>query len=455
MLLSYLRFVLLLLPLLLVAGTARGQVYSLLDQPAARGIGEGEQALLDEAAAYLDSLQATGEILARPELTAYLNEVADRLLPHDRATLPRQVYLLDDLTPNASALPDGTVFVTTGLLLRFTSEAQLAFVLGHELAHYVQRHAYRERLVVGDDKRDRIRLVEAQRRTGLSRQLEREADQVGLRLYAAAGYPAAEATEALRRLPAEDQATWIFSMFTSRRERQINESLRSHPRTPDRVADLLALVDTTTFLPQAPADTYREQTRQQNQRSRTALLKQYSFGGSYSYPVRLIDSLLAQMGPEEASSHFAWEMRLTQADLLAKLLSLHPGDAARDFNNDRLRANYRGDSTEEEEKMASLWVMAIKKVEDRDEIVAFLGERLAERAEELRSYPPFAVEADRLIGLRDYAQKNYTGAITNLQTYLDHPEADYQRRYVRRIISTAKQERDAAAAAKTKKKRRG
>lgn len=45
-----------------------------------------------------------------------------------------------DKTINAFALPGGQVFITTGLLKRLKSEAQLAGVLGHEIGHVVARH---------------------------------------------------------------------------------------------------------------------------------------------------------------------------------------------------------------------------------------------------------------------------------------------------------------------------
>jgi predicted Zn-dependent protease len=53
-------------------------------------------------------------------------------------------YVIESADLNAAALPDGTVLVNTGLLAALENEAQLAFVLGHEIAHVTQAHSWRQ-----------------------------------------------------------------------------------------------------------------------------------------------------------------------------------------------------------------------------------------------------------------------------------------------------------------------
>jgi predicted Zn-dependent protease len=81
-----------------------------------------------------------------PPLEDYLDRLAERLLPADvkaaGAPAPRIVVLADP-TLNAFALPDGHVYLHTGLLSRLESEGQLAALLARELAHYTRRHALR------------------------------------------------------------------------------------------------------------------------------------------------------------------------------------------------------------------------------------------------------------------------------------------------------------------------
>ena len=59
----------------------------------------------------------------------------------ERPQLPWQFRVLDDPQPNAFALPGGYIYITRGLLGLMDSEAELASVLGHEIAHVTARHS--------------------------------------------------------------------------------------------------------------------------------------------------------------------------------------------------------------------------------------------------------------------------------------------------------------------------
>lgn len=79
-----------------------------------------------------------------PALVTYLTSLAERLTPPGLAAAggPRlQVTLLRDPTLAAFALPDGRLFLHTGLVAAVESEAQLALVLAREVAHVARRHA--------------------------------------------------------------------------------------------------------------------------------------------------------------------------------------------------------------------------------------------------------------------------------------------------------------------------
>jgi predicted Zn-dependent protease len=49
---------------------------------------------------------------------------------------------LRDSSPNAFALPNGSIYINTGLLALLEDEAQLAGVLAHEVTHVSRRHTY-------------------------------------------------------------------------------------------------------------------------------------------------------------------------------------------------------------------------------------------------------------------------------------------------------------------------
>lgn len=87
-----------------------------------------------------------GLVFENPELQAYLDSICKGLIG-SRPT-PENVQfhclVLRDPMQNAFAEPNGTVYVTTGLLSLLENEAQLAGVLGHELTHTYNRHLYLE-----------------------------------------------------------------------------------------------------------------------------------------------------------------------------------------------------------------------------------------------------------------------------------------------------------------------
>lgn len=71
----------------------------------------------------------------------YVNQVGQWLAQQtERADLPWHFAVLDDAEFNAFAAPGGYIFVTRGLLLSMRSEAELAGVLAHEIAHVVRKH---------------------------------------------------------------------------------------------------------------------------------------------------------------------------------------------------------------------------------------------------------------------------------------------------------------------------
>src|SRR5262245_20779958 len=72
-------------------------------------------------------------------LNAYVRKILCDLAGPQCETF--RVYIVEEPTSNALAGANGVVVVWTGLLLRVQSEAELAFVLGHEITHYLKRHS--------------------------------------------------------------------------------------------------------------------------------------------------------------------------------------------------------------------------------------------------------------------------------------------------------------------------
>ncbi|MBE9125532.1 MULTISPECIES: M48 family metalloprotease [unclassified Coleofasciculus] len=85
-----------------------------------------------------------GGLYPNEALQNYIDQVGQQVVDQSEASsspYPFEFHLLDaPETVNAFALPGGQIFITSGLLSRLNSEAQLAGVLGHEVGHVVARH---------------------------------------------------------------------------------------------------------------------------------------------------------------------------------------------------------------------------------------------------------------------------------------------------------------------------
>lgn len=142
-------------------------------------------------------VDAIGEELLAA-LTAELRE-AGREVPY-----PFEFHLLrDDQTINAFALPGGQVFITAALYNAFTTDGQLAGVLGHEIGHVLARHSAQQMakqqltqglagaagVAAGDyDAARMANMVGQFVNMSYGRDHELEADRWGVRLAGAAGY---------------------------------------------------------------------------------------------------------------------------------------------------------------------------------------------------------------------------------------------------------------------------
>ena len=118
-----------------------------------------------------------------------------------RADLSWEFKVLDSRQINAFALPTAKVYITRGLLSRLENEAQLASILGHEVAHVVRGHPTQQleraralqdgqimsAIVGGSGAADQINPFVAGLRR-YSREQEKEADLYGLNYLARAGY---------------------------------------------------------------------------------------------------------------------------------------------------------------------------------------------------------------------------------------------------------------------------
>jgi hypothetical protein len=145
----------------------------------------------------------------------YVSHLGDSLLPAGAQGTSRPIefrfFVVEDPSINAAALPDGTLLINTGLLGAVDNEAQLAFVLSHEISHVLQVHYRRE---VEETRASRVGLTIAGIAAGVfigdagiflaqigvasvvnghQRELENQADRLGLQNVIEHGYDPREA----------------------------------------------------------------------------------------------------------------------------------------------------------------------------------------------------------------------------------------------------------------------
>ena len=223
-----------------------------------------EQALLKKVKAYDD-----------PLLDEYLGRIGDRLLPDEvrAAGGPGLRFgVISDPTLNAFAMPNGRIYVHSGLLSRLDNEAQLSMILGHEMTHVDHRHALKfERdamnkqilytvlsvaasigVAVAAGSRARsgdyvgaavlsqtanailgigLQLAAIAAINGYGRDLEREADGEGMARLVRAGYDPKEAPKVFALLQSQSKDGGSLETFF----------FGSHPKLQERI-------DTTTEL---------------------------------------------------------------------------------------------------------------------------------------------------------------------------------------------------------------
>lgn len=134
---------------------------------------------------YINRLMASGKILYGDPITQMLNRIADTLLagyPDLRSEL--RIYSVKSTEVNAFTTGQGMIFVNLGLVAQVEDEAQLAFVLSHEIVHYLRKHSL-ESITRKQSTKDTTgeQLNRFLRYHSRSHQMENEADSIGIAMF--------------------------------------------------------------------------------------------------------------------------------------------------------------------------------------------------------------------------------------------------------------------------------
>ncbi|MBW8726447.1 MAG: M48 family metalloprotease [Inquilinus limosus] len=169
-----------------------------------------------------------------PGLRDHVGRIAQKVAEVETGgRLKVMVELLDSDQVNAAALPDGRLLVNRGLLALAHSEAELAFVLAHEIGHVVAGHARQgaarppvDQAIAG--------VAEVQAEAEFNRGQEREADRIGIDALARAGFDPAAAPAFLARFGAAQRLAASLSGRPELATAAISGG--DHPETAERIA---------------------------------------------------------------------------------------------------------------------------------------------------------------------------------------------------------------------------
>ncbi|MFZ1494998.1 MAG: M48 family metalloprotease [Candidatus Competibacter denitrificans] len=186
------------------------------------------------------------------QLNAYLASIGQSIVTYaDQNGTPYSFFLVRSSSINAFALPHNFIGINAGLLLATEREDELAGVLAHEIAHVSQRHIVR---AIADMRRMALPLAaamlasaalaaaskqggqaalvstmaaSAQHQISFTRTNEQEADRVGMRLLAKAGFDPRGMSDFFAKL----------ERLSGSSENRLPEMLLTHPRPESRIAD--------------------------------------------------------------------------------------------------------------------------------------------------------------------------------------------------------------------------
>jgi predicted Zn-dependent protease len=199
--------------------------------------------------------EQTARLVEDPVVSEYVDRVGQNIVKHSDAKVPFHIKVVDTDEVNAFAFPGGYFYVNKGLLLAADNEAELAGVMAHEISHVAARHATQRMskgqylqiaaipaLFVGGywaqmGIQNALGLGLNLELMGITRESEREADQLGIQYLWNTGYDPNAFVSFMEKLKAEEKS----------KPGRLAGWFRTHPSTDDRI---VASLDEQRFLPE-------------------------------------------------------------------------------------------------------------------------------------------------------------------------------------------------------------
>ena len=212
---------------------------------------------------YSRHVESTSKLITDPQIAEYINLIGQNLVRNSDSQVPFTIKVIDSDDINAFALPGGYFYVDSGLILAADTEAELAGVMAHEIAHVAACHAARESTrgqlmnmasislimvggPIGYGVYEAASIAMPMSVMKFSRGFESEADFLGVQYMYKAGYDPQAFTAFFEKVKDLER----------HKENLVAKAFETHPQTPDRIAKTQKEIN--TLLP--PESEYKVDT---------------------------------------------------------------------------------------------------------------------------------------------------------------------------------------------------
>jgi beta-barrel assembly-enhancing protease len=206
---------------------------------------------------YAGEVEAMSKLITDTAVTDYVNQLGQDLVRNSDSRVPFTFKVIDSDDVNAFALPGGFFYVASGLILAADSEAELAGVMAHEIAHVAACHAVRSRTrgrlmdfaslpltmvggPIGYAVYQGLSVATPLMFMKFSRRFESEADFLAVQYIYKAGYDPQALTGFFERVTSLERT----------KQNVVAKAFRSHPQTRDRIKKTQQEIN--TLLPSRP-----------------------------------------------------------------------------------------------------------------------------------------------------------------------------------------------------------
>ncbi len=199
--------------------------------------------------------EQTARLVEDPVITEYVDRIGQNLVKHSDAKVPFHIKVVDTDEINAFAFPGGYFYINKGVILAAENEAELAGVMAHEISHIIARHATSRMskgqylqlaaipaLFVGGywaqmGIQNALGLGLNLEMMGITRESEREADQLGIQYMWNTGYDPNAFVTFFEKMQEQEKSNpgGLAGWF------------RTHPSTDDRIT---ASMEEQRYLPE-------------------------------------------------------------------------------------------------------------------------------------------------------------------------------------------------------------